>query len=637
MNVVVSLIILDINNSDLNPVLKNILNQSITNWELFLILDPNIKNSYEVLEDNRIKLIEKCPGFILKDYLLLLLPTIKGEFLCILNSYDINHIQRLEKQSDFMINNSNIYIISCLSLPIANSVDSNNKYNECDMFVTEEEVDFATLGGYVPLDIYTFMIRKDFLITVSKFLYNYTLEKELDFILFLLRYTSIGKIPQVLYYFQTARVPYAESVFMTNTLKTTNKIAIFNRNKSIECRQYLSSAILKNTEVITSNVNIKYNILIIIEALNIGGTETYILSLCKSLLKFGIYTYIITSDGVLEDLFIQNGITILKTSLYLAKDNSNEYKYLIDYISKIIINNHIKLIHIHSANVIPLSCDLKSIFNIPLILTIHGTFYPDNLIKQYSTSISKFIFVSQEVLNFYLPVLTDRKELCFDVIHNSIEPLIKLNNSNYLHNILDIPLTSKIILYCSRLSFGKAPAAITFLKSFEKIALENDNIYAVILGDGDKKIFIDSYANNINTFHKKKKVFILGAVYNVNDYYSDSTFVIGTGRVALEAMNCSKPVITLGLNGLVYLVNDSNILDILNSNFGDHSSLVNVSPLGNYSESLTKIISYLLDNPFYTNDLGIWSKDYCNNHLNINYSTESIIKIFDTFINNNLY
>ena len=147
------------------------------------------------------------------------------------------------------------------------------------------------------------------------------------------------------------------------------------------------------------------------------------------------------------------------------------------------------------------------------------------------------------------------------------------------------------------------------------------------------RLLIDSYAKNINSFYKSKRVFVLGAVYNVNDYYSDSILVIGTGRVALEAMNCSKPVITLGLNGLVEIVNENNISDMICTNFGDHTSKANTKILGIYSEYLTQSITYLLNNTKSCESLGRWCKGYCNKNLNLINTAHSISKLFDDLLN----
>ncbi|MBU3132934.1 glycosyltransferase [Clostridium gasigenes] len=633
MNTLISLVMIvsDINN--FHFALKNITSQSLINWELFLIFKSKDLNIITPLSDSRIHIVERKDETSLINCLLTLFPHFEGDLIAILNSSDIQHHKRLERQSSFMKQNSSLSICSCLELPLTSKSKLKNTSNDSNNFITANEIDFATLGGYVPLDIYTFMMQKSFLLSITKFLLNYSLDTELDFILYLLRYTSIEKIPEVLYYFRNARIPYPESIMMDNSLNSSNKISIFNTNKCIEYRNYLYEAIIKDSNISILNNDIKYNILVIIDSLNIGGTETYIFTISMALRNFGIYTYILTSGGVLEDLFVQNNIPVLKINLRQTKNEPQSYWGLINYIREIIAKYNIKLIQFHLPNDIPLCCDLKKFLDIPIILTLHGTFYSKDLIKNYSIYISKIIFVSKEVETFYSHCLPNDDKVSYSLIPNTIEPYVCAQSTNFLHKLLNLPNDGRIILYCSRLSSGKAPAAIMFLKSFEKITCNDPNLYAVILGDGDSKILIDSYAKTINSLYKAKRVFVLGAVYNVNDYYSDSILVIGTGRVALEAMNCSKPVITLGLNGLVEIVNENNISDMICTNFGDHTSKANTKNLGIYSEYLTQSITYLLNNTKFCESLGRWCKGYCNKNLNLINTAHSISKLFDDLLN----
>ena len=112
---------------------------------------------------------------------------------------------------------------------------------------------------------------------------------------------------------------------MDNSLNSSNKISIFNTNKSIEYRNYLYKAIIKDSNINILNNDIKYNILVIIDSLNIGGTETYIFTISMTLRNFGIYTYILTSGGILEDLFVQNNIPVLKINLSQTKNEPQSY------------------------------------------------------------------------------------------------------------------------------------------------------------------------------------------------------------------------------------------------------------------------------------------------------------------------
>lgn len=623
MNNIISLVIIVDNIDNFHKVLTNINSQSIKNLELFILVKSKYLTSIKLLQDTKLKIIEMNDTDTLISYLISIISNSKGDLFTILNSSDINHYKRFEIQSYFMKENPSFSICSCLELPLF--TDSNLLINSYDSnkFAKENEIDFAVLAGYIPLDLYTFMIRKDFFISLSKFLPNYNLDSELDLILYFLRYTSIEKIPKVLYYFKNSRIPYKENIIMDNSLNSLNKISIFNRNKSIEYRNFLSQAVLKNSNIAVIDIIIKYNILIIINNLSVGGTETYILSISTALRNLGIYTYILTTGGILEDLFIKNNIPVLKVNFSTG--------YSIESISKIVSNFNIKLIHLHLPNDLHLSYTIYEYLNIPIVLTIHGTFYPKNIIKDYYKYLSKIIFVSEESQNYYLDIISNNNSL-YSLIPNSVNTPLCTNTNKFLHELLSIPTNGKVILYCSRLSPSKAALAITFLKSFEEIASNVDNIYALIIGEGSDKILIDSYAKNINSTYSNKRVFVIGAVYNILDYYCDSYFVVGTGRVALEAMSCSKTIVSLGLNNSPVIVSENNILNIISNNFGDHYCEIQTKRLGSYSKNLTDIFNYLINNPSECELIGNWGNNYASSNLNIKNSSNHIAKIFDDIL-----
>lgn len=630
MNDIISLIILLSNETKLDQVIANILSQSYSEWELIIVTNLTDSINISIYNDIRIKLFFFDSEPITPFTLFNILPNLNGDLICILNPNDISECIRLTKQSLF-IKENNIAVCSCLEMPI--DTNSNLVINSSDSntFTTCDEIDSAIIGGYIPLDLYTFMIQKDFLIRISKFTSIYKLNSELTFILFILSYSPVEKIPEVLYFFKDQRVPYPENLQLTNNPNSLNPIDIFNYNKSVEYRNFLRKSIELDSITRYPSIKLKYNLLVIIDKLNIGGTETYILSLSKSLYRLGINTYILTNGGILHPLFIKNNITILTENINKFKDPENTD--LLQNIYNIISRYNIKLIHCHLPDEIPLCSYLKNIVNIPIILTIHGTFYRKDLITSYAHIFSSIIFVSNESRLFYYDCFDDTILHNSRVLPNTIDTSIKQISNENIKKQLQIPLNSNLIVYCSRLSHGKSTTALIFMKSFEKILIKYPNTFAIILGDGTRKHLVDSYAEKINNTLRSTRIFTLGAVYNVSDYYYESTLVVGTGRVALEAMNCSKPIIALGLNGCGGIVNESNILDMINSNFGDHSSKCDYPILNIDNENLTKSLFYLLDNPLYSKTLGNWGKNYCISQLNINSTACSIEALLDNIIN----
>jgi glycosyltransferase involved in cell wall biosynthesis len=55
--------------------------------------------------------------------------------------------------------------------------------------------------------------------------------------------------------------------------------------------------------------------------------------------------------------------------------------------------------------------------------------------------------------------------------------------------------------------------------------------------------------------------------------YKNADCVVGTGRVALEAMACKRPVVAVGCEGFFGVVNSLNLDEAWACYFGDHSAI----------------------------------------------------------------
>lgn len=150
------------------------------------------------------------------------------------------------------------------------------------------------------------------------------------------------------------------------------------------------------------------------------------------------------------------------------------------------------------------------------------------------------------------------------------------NNSNLssiekikLKEFYKIPIDKKIVLCVSKLVERELPIdVIDALK-----ILNNTDIYLMIVGDGDKRNYLEEYANsilpieNIN-FIGYVKYFQLPSIYSICDLFIHPSKNEPWGVSVQEALACGKPVISSsfvgagydlikdGKNGFIYLYND---------------------------------------------------------------------------------
>ena len=602
-----SVILIIFNDNNIHNTLNSINNQTFTNWEVFII---TLKKSFTITEakNNKYHIIEIDNKSSIFNILIPLSASLPGNFITFINDCDINDPKRFEKQISFMNSNNSINICSCLETPLYNDMYKKQVLTESNNFINSDHINSVISASYVPLDLYTFVFRKSFLIKICCYSNYYFFNSELDLILYFLRFEKISKLPEILYYVNEPRLPYDECVNYCESANTTNKLAIFNKNKVLDNQCFFNEIINSKKELLTCHIKYKYTIIAILNTINIGGTESYVINLANKLKKENIQLCILTNQCFSRELFIFYNIPLYILNL----NNIDELK------NTLLTINNIKLIQIHMEKDISLSPIIKSILNVPIILTIHGIYYSDKEINTFLSYIDEIIFVSEYAKKYYNNLIKKLSFSKYITIPNGIENSIdKCTKKNILRESLGISENSIIVLYCSRLSFNKSKLAILFLKSFYKIACKNKNIFAVIIGNGDYMLSIDRLCRKINKNLINKKIFVLGNKFKILDYYSDSDLIIGTGRVAIEAMSLGKAVISFGLNGDVNIINQNNIKKMINSNFGDHS----FNPKKINDELIINDLSTFMNILIHSNEkrkkLGFWNQSYIKKYLTL--------------------
>lgn len=313
------------------------------------------------------------------------------------------------------------------------------------------------------------------------------------------------------------------------------------------------------------------NILVLLDSLNVGGTETHVLSISRALIKRGHNIYLVSKDGALKCEFEKSRVKV--NILNLDSDIDDIVKELIT-ITKIF---EIDIVHCHLQKSILLGKILYDKIKIPYIITLHGLFHNENLLNETCYNASSIIAVSYCVKDDFLYKTNNKFKEKLSVIFNGIDlSNYKNNNELCIRENLNIKNTDIIITYCSRLSFTKGRLAENFLHQFYNVAKDRHNIHAIILGDGNKKRSLDFYSSALNEKLNRKAIHMMGSVNNVLDYYKESDIVVGTGRALLEALSMECNCIAYGLKGYMGIVEQKNYENMISSYFGDHKSYKNI-------------------------------------------------------------
>ena len=111
----------------------------------------------------------------------------------------------------------------------------------------------------------------------------------------------------------------------------------------------------------------------VLDSLNLGGTETHVLSLIKEFMDRGIHVCLLANHGTFSSEFVKLGCTIYNIDfpLYVIKDEFIALRYK-NKIKQIISAENINVIHAHQSPSGALCVDVGKELSIPCIFTVHG-------------------------------------------------------------------------------------------------------------------------------------------------------------------------------------------------------------------------------------------------------------------------
>jgi len=166
---------------------------------------------------------------------------------------------------------------------------------------------------------------------------------------------------------------------------------------------------------------------------------------------------------------------------------------------------------------------------------------------------------------------------------------------------LQIPKDAVVISYASRMAWGKVNICENVIRVCRDLRnIENMNIHAFIIGNGPGFNDIKETVDRINNFSAGKFIHLFGERTNMINFYSNSDCVVGTGRVALEAMACGKPLIATGNQGYFGLLTQNNFREAWKVYFADHKATK-----VNNAHFLYEDLSYIYKNRHLLKEIGM--------------------------------
>jgi len=337
------------------------------------------------------------------------------------------------------------------------------------------------------------------------------------------------------------------------------------------------------------------NILMVVTSPEIGGTETHVLYLARELRRQGHHAGIATAGGPFVPYFDENQIPVHK----VEKLGEDHRRRSAAKIASIVRSYDYDVVHVHDKDSLRLAPYLRKLCpQAGILLTVHGKYMGSKLNHLYAAT-DHIIAVSPSLERWIRDAGVPAVQT--SCIQNGVDTAAfapVLHKTPY-RRLLGLPLSGPLALYVGRFQSDKLAIAEKCLEAGEKVARERANFHMVLIGFGvyGRKLSRDARAANERL--GRKALLVREATVNIAPFYHASTVVIGTGRVAMEALSCARPVIAAGCAGYDGIVSESSIAVQSDHHFGDHRASSSL-----HASRLASDVGLLLKQRTYRKSLG---------------------------------
>lgn len=364
-------------------------------------------------------------------------------------------------------------------------------------------------------------------------------------------------------------------------------------------------------------------VLMMVTYLDVGGTETHVLSLARALQKIGYTLGVISKGGPMVGKFRLSGIRV-----HLIPRNAHGAQ-VARIIGKIIHDERYQVVHAHDTDSFAVIGKYPSLLRVPSVLTIHGKYYSVPALQRALTAANRVIAVSPSIYQWVQRMGIDKKKLT--LIPNGIDTNLfspQQNRRRIREPFRTVP-DAFIVAYVSRFHGAKVRVARKVILASERVAHRHPNFRVVMQGVGTSRTQLMREASRVNHSLERKVISFVPTTQPVQRTYNTADLVVGTGRVAMEAMATGKPVIAVGVAGYHGIVTPKSVQNAIQTNFGDHSASRITTPM-----ILARDIQVLVQQPQFARKLSHFGRKIIVASFSIRVISRRISRVYSMACNN---
>jgi peptidoglycan/xylan/chitin deacetylase (PgdA/CDA1 family)/glycosyltransferase involved in cell wall biosynthesis len=305
------------------------------------------------------------------------------------------------------------------------------------------------------------------------------------------------------------------------------------------------------------------NILHVLSQYEVTGAETYAATLANEQVRNGHVVWIVS-----DTFHAQTRAKML--SLPIGKRSVLQRVRNIRSVRKIIREKEINVVHAHSRAASWISYFATRGGTVPLVSTIHG--------RQH-------VHLSSKIFHIYGEQVL---AVCESIRGHLIEALgLPPDSISIVRNGIDLSewkkarrgsdkKTRKIISLVGRLSGPKGDLVRKIVEDvFPKVVKACPDVELHVVGGMNETEKLEQLIASTQKIPGRSKISYVGFVENVVAVYRRSSIVIGSGRVAMEALATGANVIAVGESNYIGPISEQTEKIGLETNFGDAGAKMN--------------------------------------------------------------
>lgn len=378
---------------------------------------------------------------------------------------------------------------------------------------------------------------------------------------------------------------------------------------------------------ILTNENETVPVLQLAMSLDIGGVETQVVGLAKSLRAAGWPVYVASNGGrrVVD-------LSSSQISHYTAPLHSRSPLKMLEAakrISALIDDLGIRIVHAHARIPAWLSTGICRRKGIKLVTTYHGTYVSGVFWNMFTKPGDLTIAVSQDVKDYVID------EFGFDpektvVAPNGIDtetyrPPSHEESTKAKASFGVEPGSGPVVVYASRMNAGLSATAGQVIDAISSLLAKHPRMVLIVAGDGDGLPEVRQRAERVNRLAGRKAVLCPGFVLDTSPMYQASDLVVGMSRVVLEGMAAARPSIVVGPDGMFGIAGPENHEALEDRNFTSRGA-----PRPSTPEAIAFEIERLLSDAALSDSLGKWGRETILSRHSMDMMAAQVVEVYET-------